>query len=351
MRIQKRSIVYAAILFIGLTVIVPILSPKISCAYGQAGNSISGQVFGLERQPLDNVTVELLDDLNRTVSRTRTNGSGHYTFYRLPLGQFRVRVMPMGTDYEEQEQEVEIVNFARQTSGGTRTSGAVNEQRDFYLKLRKGVTGTTGAVFAQEVPEQAKKLYEKALEDLNNKNEKEGLQGLRSALEAFPNYYMALERLGTEYVRRGSSEKKYFGAARVLLTKAVTVNPRGYRSWYGLAYSLYSLELADDALQAAQKAVEVNPNAAEALLLSGVLLRQAQRFDEAEKHLVKARNLAKDTIPIIYWHLALLYGHDLKRYDEAAKELKLFLKAEPDAKDAEKIKLLIKEFEEKAKGK
>ena len=339
MRIQKLANVCAAILFIALT------------AYGQAGNSISGQIFGLDGQPLDNITIELLDDLNRMVSRARTTGSGRYAFYRLPMGRWRIRVMPLGTDYEEQEQEVDLVNFAKQTSGGTRTSGTVNEQRDFYLKLRKGVTGTTGAVFVQDVPEAAKKLYEKALEDLNNKNEKEGLQGLRSALEAFPNYYMALERLGTEYVQRGAAEKKYFGAARVLLTKAVEINPRGYKSWYGLAYSLYSLEAADEALKAAQKAVEIHPNATEALLLFGVLLRQAGRFDEAEKPLLKARGLAKDTMPAIYWHLALLYGHDLKRYDEAAKELKLFLKAEPDAKDAEKIKLLIKEFEEKAKGK
>jgi regulator of sirC expression with transglutaminase-like and TPR domain len=45
--------------------------------------------------------------------------------------------------------------------------------------------------------------------------------------------------------------------------------------------------------------------------------------------------------------LALLYNQ-LKRYKEAADELELFLKVEPDAKDTELIKKLIEKFDNKA---
>jgi hypothetical protein len=38
----------------------------------------------------------------------------------------------------------------------------------------------------------------------------------------------------------------------------------------------------------------------------------------------------------------------MKRYADAAKELKLYLKAAPDAKNAEQIKKLIADFEAKA---
>ncbi|MGC2236421.1 MAG: tetratricopeptide repeat protein [Pyrinomonadaceae bacterium] len=340
MKIRKVSFVCVLILFAALSV---------SAVYGQGGNTISGIVFGVDRQPLDNIEVELLDEYSRSFARQRTNGSGRYFFAGMKAGRYTVRAMPYATDYEEQTQDVEIVNITRQSQDGSlRTSAADNVQRDFYLRLRKGVVVINGAIFVQEIPEAAKKLYEKGISQLDGKKEKEGLENLKLAIEAFPNYYLALERLGTEYVKKGSAGNQYYEAAQILLSKATEVNPRAYRSWFGLAYSLYSLNQTAAALTAAQKTLEIYPNSTEALLLSGVLLRQSKKFDEAEKQLLKAKEVSNDSVPMIHWHLALLYGNDLKRYGDAAKEWKLFLKAQPDTKDAEKIKEKIKELETKA---
>ncbi len=161
---------------------------------------------------------------------------------------------------------------------GLRTNSSI-----YYLKLRRGVTGTTGVIFVQDVPAPAKKLFEKAIADLNDKKEKEGLAGLKAAIEAFPKYFFALERLGNEYIRL----KKYEAAA-ILLKEATTINPRSFRSWYGLAFSLNSLNQSSEALTSVQKALEIYSESAEALLLSGVLLRQSKKFDGAEKSLVNA---------------------------------------------------------------
>jgi tetratricopeptide (TPR) repeat protein len=342
MKVGKLSIVH-------LIIISAFVMAFNFTAYGQ-GNSISGFVFGLNRQPLENIEVELLDDLNRSSERQRTTASGFFSFNRLAAGRFNVRVLPFGTDYEEQIKSVEIVNISRTTSqaGGMTTGGFANEQVDFNLKLRKGATGATGAVFVQQVPAEAKKLYEKAVADLKDKKEKEGLQGLKAALEIFPDYFVALERLGKEYIQKGAAGKQYYEAAQILLTKAVLINPRGYDSWYGLAYSLYSLNKYDEASAAIKKAIEIYPTWSEALLLSGVLLRQDKKFEEAEKAFIKAKENARVAIPDIHWQLALLYGNDMKRYADAAKELKLFLKAQPDSKNAEQIKKLIADFEAKA---
>lgn len=352
MKIHKLSVVHVIIFAAAVIALIPIFSPESATVRAQGGNSITGYVFGLSRQPLEYIEVELLDDFGRLVKRVRTSGSGYYSFDRISSGNFRVRVKPLGSDYEEQERAIEIVNFGRSTiSGGSVTGGFSNEQVDFFLKLRKGATEKTGAVFVQQVPEEAKKLYEKAVQDLDNKKEKEGLQGLLQAIEKFPDYFMALERLGTEYVQKGASAKKYYEASQILLSKAVTVNPRGFRSWYGLAYSLYSLDKYDEASTAVAKALEIYPNWADALLLNGVLLRQAKKFDEAEKQFLKAKEFSAGTTPMVHWHLALLYGNDLKRYRDAAKELRLFLKAQPDSKNAQQIEKLIADFEAKAEQK
>jgi tetratricopeptide (TPR) repeat protein len=346
MKCKNLLSLYAAILFAAFLLMPP-------SANGQGGNTISGHVYGFQRQPIYDANVELLDDLGRLLQRTRTNSTGRYFFAGMPSGRYTVRILPYQTDYEEMELGVEIVNFTRLSGPVTNPNdnvpsvqtGFANEQLDFSLRLRRGLTGTTAAVFVQEVPAEAKKLFEKAIEDLGNKKQKEGIDGLKAAITAFPKYYYALERLGNEYIGL-----KYYEAAAILLKEATNINPRSYRGWYGLAYSLNSLKQSSDALDAVQKALEIFPDSAEALLLSGVLMRQNKKFADAEKNLLRAKEVTKVKMPMIHWYLGLLYEYDLKRYDDAARELKLFLKAQPESKDAENIKLKIKQLEEKAKG-
>lgn len=280
----------------------------------------------------------------------RTNSSGRYAFYGVGSGNFRVRVLPYGTDYQEVEEEVQLTNLTRgDASGATRAVGFTREQKDFFLRPRKGTPtalGTPATIFVQaDVPENVVKIYEKAITDLDNKKEKQGLEGLKSALEIYPKYYNALERLGMEYIRLG-----HYDVAEILFNIAIDVNPKGFKSWYGLAYSQYSTKKFAEASTSIQKAIVLNASSPDALLLSGTLKMNAKQFDEAEKHLLKAKELAQGTNPQVHWKLALLYGNHLKRYADAAKELKLFLKAEPNAKDAEKINNTIKEFESKAQA-
>ena len=94
-----------------------------------------------------------------------------------------------------------------------------------------------------------------------------------------------------------------------------------------MAYAQHALNKYDAASATVVKALEIYPNYGDALLLNGILLRQAKKFEEAEKQLLKAKEFSRGANPIVHWHLALLYGIDLKRYRDAAKELKL-LKAQ-----------------------
>jgi tetratricopeptide (TPR) repeat protein len=198
----------------------------------------------------------------------------------------------------------------------------------------------------QEVPVEAEKLYKKALSDLDAKRQPEGLAGLRAAIQIFPRYYYALERLGSEYIKLGTPEA--MEAAAILLDSATQVNPRGFKSWYGLAYAHYVLGNVANSSAAIQKALEINATSPDALLLNGVLLRNAKKYGEAEKQLVKARDIAKNTLPRIHKELGLLYGKYMDKYPDAVKELKMYLKSVPEAKDAEELKKLITEYESKS---
>ena len=312
----------------------------------QGRNSISGLVFGESRAPVSDVYVQLLDELGTTITQTRTSGSGRYAFHGLSNGRFKIRVFPVGTDYMEQVQEVHLAAVSAVPG-----SGVDNQQIDFYLRLRDGVNSgpfsVPGTVFAQEVPDQARKLFEQGVAELRQKNEKEGFENLKKALDVFPNYFLALDRLGTEYAARGRVNPNYFEAARILLTKALEINPKSYSSMFGLGFTQYHQGLINEAVQNLERAIGVYNNSTNGYLWLGIAQKKAGKLVQAEASLKRANDLSKGKEADVHWQLAGIYN-DQKRYKEAATELDLFLKNKPDARDAEKIKQLIEQLKQKA---
>lgn len=315
--------------------------------FAQANNSISGFVFTTGRSSLPEIPVELQNENYQTISRIRTDGAGRYLFTRISQGRYYIKVLPLGTSFEEQTIEVEIVNIARQSAGGGVTfSASENVQKDFYLRDKRSIrTGSSinAVIFAQEIPPDAKRLYEQAVDDFDDsKKQNEVTDGLVKAIVIFPTYYLALDKLAQQYIK--TSE---FKNAAIAAAKATEVNPKGFDSWYTLGYANYKLNSPVEAINALSSAVELNPNSVNALFVLGSSLRLSGKYVDAEEKLLKAKKLASAPIAEIHWQLALLYTNNLKKYPEAVKELELFLKANPKFEEAEKVKELIKKLKAK----
>ncbi|HZI85696.1 MAG TPA: carboxypeptidase regulatory-like domain-containing protein, partial [Pyrinomonadaceae bacterium] len=171
-------------------------------------NSISGHVSD-GRGAIPNLQVELLNDMDSVIQRTKTDSSGLFAFRRLSIGIFQVRVQTYGTSYIGQTKRVQL----------ERTRAF--EQVDFVLVSNQtsSISPTGGAVFVQEVPEQARREFDRGSDLLKNDRRNEGVAALRKAVEIFPSYFAALELLGMEYVK----QQEYEPAIGVL-TKAVEVN-------------------------------------------------------------------------------------------------------------------------------
>jgi tetratricopeptide (TPR) repeat protein len=294
-------------------------------------NSISGHVSD-GRSAIPNLQVELLNDMDSVIQRTKTDSSGLFAFRRLSTGIFQVRVQTFGTSYIGQIKRVQL----------ERTRAF--EQVDFVLvsKQTSSISPTGGAVFVQEVPEQARREFDRGSDLLKNDRRKEGVAALKKAVELFPSYFAALELLGMEYVK----QEEYEPAIDVL-TKAVEVNRRAYQSLYGLSVAQQSLKQLPQAVESMRRAITLNPGSVNANLWMGMLLRQSAKLDEAETYLKQADKLAESKSPDAHWQLALLFN-DLKRYREAADELELFLKIQPDSKDTDLIKKLIQRLRQNA---
>lgn len=311
-------------------------------------NTISGTIFDERRNPVVNIFVELQDDLYRSVSRVRTDGSGRYTFAGMRDGRYVIRVIPSQFAFEEQIVEVEVVNFNnRANSSGVVLSSSDNVQRDIYMRARRNSANNdyvNGVIFAQEVPKNAQLIYEKAVLLNDQNSDAERVKLLEQAVGLFPNYFMALNRLGYEYFK-----KENFAKATENLAKAVDVNPKSEPTMYLLSYSLYLGRNYDAVIAISEQAITIHDSSPRLRTLYGGSLRLKKKFKQAEEQLKKAETLDKK-YPEVHWQLALLYGNDLNKFGEAANRLETFLKLQPNSKDMEKIKSLIQKFRAKEKG-
>lgn len=308
-------------------------------------NSITGLVTDSGRNPVQQIRVELLDEVNAMMATTRTDSIGRFRFAGLSQGNFQVRVVTAGTSFVETSIAVQL----RYSRGST---GAHHEQIEIMLRTREEAKGpanyNAGTTFAQEVPERARKAFERGVSLLSNGNDEAGgLNALLEAVDIFPEYYLALERLGAELVRFQEYEK-----ARIALVKAVEVNSSGPLSRYALGVADYHLRLYPEAIEHLRRAVSLapaSPNTPVAQYYLGLCYLKKERPADAEAQFKRACEAGKGRVPSdVHMHLAQIYSNQ-KRYREAADELEIFLKETPDARDAESIRGLIAQLRAKAK--
>ena len=330
-----------------------------SLAALQSRSTIYGSVYGVDRRPVADVYVELLDDFNASIRQQKTDASGRFQFAGLFDGRYILKIHTGNTGYMEHTQQIVIaaVSSVSGNQTGGRSSGSDNQHIDIALRLdQRGLTGpfslAPAVIFVQEVPPAAKRSYDEGVALLREKKDDQGFAKIREALEVFPDYWAALDRLGGEYANRGVSDKgknpEYLQAGLVLLTKAIQVNPKSFSSTFGLGWTEYHLGMNSEAIDHLGKATGLYGKNAEPYLYQGKAYRRSKMPEKAEEALKKADQLAAGKVADIHWELAGVYN-DQKRYGEAADQMELYLKSAPKGEDVEKIKDLVKRLRDKAK--
>jgi len=338
MSIVSKPLVFKIVL--GGVFIFLLMSQNVSAA-----NTIAGRVYDKQRNFVIDVDVELLDEYYRQLRRTKTDGVGYFQFDGLNNGNYTVRVLPYRFDFQDQSQYVEIASISALPGQAGSSYNAV----DFYLLPKKGglKEAELSVVFAQEIPKEAQIAYKKALNNLSSKRASEGISELKQAVKLFPTYYLALHRLGQELFY-----KKQYGESAHYFLKAAQVNPRSATSFYYVGYSLYNLgkDYNKAAITALNQAYTLAPASIQILWLLGKVERDSGKFADAEKHLLQAKKLSTAKVPEIHRELAQLYANDMKKFNEAADELELYIKASKlSGEDEKKTKQTIGDLRSKAK--
>lgn len=310
-----------------------------------AASTIEGSVYDNKGNALQDIHVELLNDYGSSINRARTDGAGRYRFDGLRDGRYSIRVRPFQFDFYEQLRLVVVITQTIRGGEGSNTFNA-----DFNLIPRKVAFADKelGVVFVQEIPKEARREYENAIDLLRDKKAEEGFTGLQKALEIFPNYFDALHAAGMEFY----TAKMYKEAVPYFL-KASEINAKSVTARYYMGFSLHHLgkDYNKAALSAFRKAQVLAPASAQVLYGLGVVERALGNFAVAEKILQEAKKAAKSPIPEIHKELAQLYANDLKKFDSAADELELYMKSGDLGSDEQKAtKKVVTSLRAKAKS-
>jgi tetratricopeptide (TPR) repeat protein len=287
-------------------------------------NRIEGRITDESNNGIDNVYVELYDNYGSLVNRQRSSGQGRFSFRGMQPGRYVLEVKPFGTNFAEDSKEIEINN---------QSSRSDTVVADFRLhpdkRFENTELGVVGTVFAQEVPAEARRLYNSGVEGIQSRPDK-ALAELEGAVKLFPQYFDALAALGKAHILKGRYETGY-----PFLLRAIDVNSKCFDCYYSLSLAFYKLEQLRAATMAIEATVVLEPKSPAARLLQGMIYRLDNKLAAAEKALLLAKSLYKVPNSEVHWQLSVVYNR-LKRNQEAADELEQYLKTKSDITAAEK---------------
>jgi Tfp pilus assembly protein PilF len=206
-------------------------------------------------------------------------------------------------------------------------------------KIRPGVgkPGVLNAALAN-VPEKARKLYERGVEEARAENSAKAADTLKEAVAVYRNFPLALNELGVQYLKLRQVNK-----AIDVLKEACKLNPEAATSRLNLGIALLEAKHFAQAEEQLRDTLKRNNNSATAHMYLGIALLRQNKFEEAEKELLVATQANAAQLAMANYYLGGLYWRK-KDYTNAVQQLEKYLLFAPNAPDAERVRATIKEF-------
>jgi Tfp pilus assembly protein PilF len=297
-------------------------------------HSISGRVYlpsGQRAGP--GILVKLDGNVNGTRTAV-TDGDGAFSFNGLPAADYQLTI-DGGPEYELLKQTVVIYGTA--AAGMTRSGQII--ALDVQLLPKAAVIDD--AKLFPDVPKAAVDSYKAAVKSAQAGNSKKAIEQLNAALAVYPTFTVALSELGVQYLRVGE-----MGKLGETMEALLRIHPKDARAHLNLGIALYNQKKFPDAETRLRQALELATTDPAAHYYLGMTLVSTKRYEEAEKELELAIKNGGENLALAHKYLGGLYMSSRKN-QQAADELEKYLKLDPKAADAERIKGAIKDLRDK----
>jgi Flp pilus assembly protein TadD len=303
---------------------------------------IAGYVFFPSgRRAEGNIQVKL-QSLNSGELSLVADSSGAFIFTALSPGNYTVVVIA-GDEYEIGREAVFIdsdLDLSRMGVPSIKTSRRYTVMVTLQLKGNSAnhAKGSVVNAALADVPEGARTLYEKGLEQGRTGDSVQAIDNLRAAVSLYPKFPLALNELGVQYLKINQPQK-----AVDPLRSAVKLRPEAFTPQLNLGVALLETKQFAEAETQLRDALKLNDSAPTAHMYLGVVLGKLHNYADAEKELRRAIELAGNQLGIAHYYLGGVYWSK-REYRQAADELETYLRLTPNAQDAERVRGTIKEL-------
>jgi Flp pilus assembly protein TadD len=292
----------------------------------RVGAGISGMVLSPSGQRLERRISVRLRSMDKGDRVTTTDDKGYFAFNGVPRGDYVV-IIDKEQDFEPYSENVSVI------------SGSGAPYLSIRLRLNgepKSAPGVVNAEFAN-VPPRALAFYQKALNHGQAGNNKAAIEQLQKAVAEYSNFMLAFNELGVQYLRLGELDK-----ADESLTKALKLAPDSATPLLTHGILLTVMGKFNLAVTELQTALKQREQSANGHLYLGQALANLGRFAEAEVQLTRAIELGGDEVKDAHRFLGAIYLQRVER-EKALAEFETYLKLAPKAKDAEKVRQMIRQ--------
>ncbi len=295
---------------------------------GEGANTIQGHIYLPAGQSIlgSAFKVRLESSNVFTTPSAVTDQDGVFRFNSLPPGDYTV-VVDGGKEYETSR---EPVSFDRQ-GGGHVISVAVQ------MRLK---ANSSNPAFAN-VPQPAIDLYQKGVAAAQKGNAKSAVELLEKAVSASPGFALALNELGLQYLKLSQWDKAAEAFEALLKLHATDATAQ-----LNLSIAFYNQNKLDQAETHLREALKLKSTGPSAHYYLGMVLLKTKHYDEAEKELQLTVSNGGENIALVHKYLGGLYL-GTHQNTAAADELEKYLRLDPKAADAERIRGTIKDLRAK----
>ena len=273
------------------------------------GNSIRGKVYlPSGASPEQRVRVVLEVSTGGVAAETFTDSVGNFEFRLVANSTYRITVPSDQRVFETTQEVVEIYgSFARTYNVQVHLREKAAERVQTKDKL-------LSVADTQEVPKNAKKLYDKGLKLAREDKPQAAASPLKEALQAFPTYLLALNKLGEQHLRLAQPAE-----AQALFERAIAVNDKFALPHINLGILLLNLKRAPEAIKELETGNNLDDSFPMGHMQLGLALMMVEPVDyeRAEKELKRALQIAGKDVPQAHLYLFNLYTRR-KEYQKAS---------------------------------
>jgi tetratricopeptide (TPR) repeat protein len=208
-----------------------------------------------------------------------------------------------------------------------------------HLTRVAGVTGSSISVTSLQVPNNARREFEKGDKDARSNHADSAVQHLEKAVAEYDKYAAAWNELGSLYATNRATEK-----ARQAFQKAIEADPHYISPYLRLAQLELQNQEFEPAVETAGKALELDPSIAVADFIQALGNFKLNRLDAAEKSAQMAEKLPhKDLTDLHPLHAEILLQK--QDYPDAAAQIRAYLKEFPQGRFADEMKKDLQQVE------